>query len=339
MSPMTRQRSPGGMPNQMNLEYYQMRADAGLIIGESAYVSPTGISRPGNTALFNDAHVEGWKRITDAVHARGGRMFAQLMHSGHNSHPSLQQNGRLPIGPSAITPQGTVRTAEGYVPLGRPRAIEIGEIAGLVQEFRDAAIRAKEAGFDGVEVHGGNGYLLDQFLRDSTNKRTDAYGGAPENRQRFLLEVVEAVLQVWDRHLVGVRISPINPAGYGMRDSDPQALFSSLVGALQRMEIGFLDVVEGGFGQEGGQALDFGQLRSRFSGIYIANNLYTFDSGNEALRSGHADLIAFGRPFIANPDLVDRFRNGFPLSEINESTLRDAGRSGYLDYPTIDVGS
>jgi N-ethylmaleimide reductase len=337
MSPMTRQRSPGGIPNELNLEYYAMRADAGLIIGESTYVSPTGVSRPGNIGLFSPAQVEGWSKITAAVHAGGGRIFAQLMHSGHNSHRSLQPDGRLPMGPCAIRPRGTVRTAEGYIPLETPRAIETSEMPVIVEEYRRTALRARDAGFDGIEVHGGNGYLLDQFLRDCTNKRTDAYGGSVQNRQRLLLEVVEAVLGVWDRSCVGVRISPTNPAGYDMWDSDPQALFFSVAENLKKLGIGFLDVVEGVFGQEAEQQqFDFDELRSIFGSLYIANNRYSFESGNAAIRSGHADLIAFGRPFVANPDLVPRFRFDLPLNQVNEATIRSAGRVGYLDYPTLD---
>lgn len=336
MSPMTRQRSPGGLPNDLNLEYYAMRADAGLIITESTYVSPTGISRPANIGLFTPAQVEGWRRITDAVHEQGGRIIVQLMHSGHNSHPSLQPDGRLPVGPSAVRPKGTVRIAEGYVPLGTPRALELHEMPGIVDEYRQTAIRAQQAGFDGVEVHGGNGYLLDQFLRDSTNKRTDEYGGSFENRRRLLLEVLDGVLEIWDRQRVGVRISPTNPAGYDMRDTDPQGLFECVVEGVEQRKIAFLDVVEGGFGTEEAQCpLDFGRLRAAFTGTYIANNRYDAAKAAAAIRSGHADLVAFGRPFVANPDLVFRLREGHPLNEVNEATLRAEGRLGYLDYPTV----
>lgn len=335
MSSMTRQRSPLGIPNDLNREYYELRADAGLVMSEATYVSATGVSRPGNIGLFTDEHVRGWRAITDAVHARGGRMIVQLMHSGHNSHPSLQPDGRLPVGPSAIPAKGAVRTADGYIPLGTPRALEVGEMPALVDEYRQAAVRAIAAGFDGVEVHAGNGYLLDQFLRDSTNKRTDAYGGSPENRRRLFLEVVDAVLQVWDRTRVGVRISPTNPAGYDIFDSDPQTLFDCVLEGLEARKLAFLDVVEGATGREPDQcAFDFAVLRSAFTGLYIANNRYDTHSGAEAIRSGHADMISFGRPFIANPDLIHRLRVGAVLNEIDESTLRSAGRIGYLDYPS-----
>ncbi len=337
MSAMTRGRSPGGVPNELNAEYYRLRASAGLIISESTAISNRAISFTDNTRIYTDEHVEGWMRITDAVHAEGGHMFIQLMHCGHNSHTSLQPNGEIPFGPSAIPSRGTIRTAAGpRVPLGTPRALETSEIPSLVREYRDAAVRAKDAGFDGVEIHGGNGYLLDQFLRDSTNKRTDKYGGSFENRRRFLLEVVDAVLQVWDRKRVGVRISPTNPAGYDIWDSDPEGLFTCVVDGLEELKVGFLDVVEGATGTEQDQCpFDFDRLRSRFTGIYIANNRYRFETGNEAIRTGHADMVAFGRPYVANPDLVERFRLGAPLNPVNEATLRDKGASGYTDYPLL----
>lgn len=337
MSAMTRGRSPYGVPDDLNCEYYRQRASAGLIISESTTISPHGISKLHNTRIYSREHMEGWRRITDAVHDRGGHIFIQLMHSGHNSHPSLQPDGELPFGPSAIPARGSVLTPAGRIPLGTPRALELAEIPGLLDEYRHAAELAKEAGFDGVEVHGGNGYLLDQFLRDSTNKRTDDYGGAPENRRRLLLEAVGAVLQVWERDRVGVRISPTNPAGYDIWDSDPETLFACVVDGLKELGIGFLDVVEGGTGRERDQcSFDFAGLRKRFGGTYIANNRYTFQTGSRAVRQGRADLVAFGRPFIANPDLVERFAAGAPLTEVNEATIRDQGSSGYTDYPFMD---
>jgi len=336
MSAMTRGRSPNGVPNDWNREYYAQRASAGLILSESTSISPRAISYLNNARIYNDEHVAGWKRITDAVHARGGHIFLQMMHCGHNSHRLLQPDGQLPFGPSAIPAPGMVRTPEGRVPLETPRALELSEVPELLDEYRQCAIRAQQAGFDGVEVHGGNGYLLDQFLRDSTNKRTDEYGGPPENRRRLLLEAVSAVLEVWDRKRVSVRISPTNPAGYDIWDSNPEALFTCVVDGLEQLGIGFLDVVEGATGRELDQCpFDFGRLRSRFSGVYIANNRYTFESGNRAIRVGHADLVAFGRPFVANPDLVERFAVGAPLNEINEATLRNTDSTGYIDYPTL----
>ncbi len=221
-----------------------------------------------------------------------------------------------------------------------PRELQVDEIPALLGEYRNAARRAMEAGFDAVEIHAGNGYLLDQFLRDCTNKRTDAYGGPPENRARLLFEVAEAVCQIWGEARVGVRISPVNRAGYGMHDSDPQPLYNCVVDGLQAIGIGFLDVVEGETTENAEPpAFDFEELRARFKGVYIANNRYTFESGNKAIASGHADLVAFGRPFVANPDLVDRFRFGASLNEMSRESYTGQGPSGYTDYPRMDAAA
>jgi len=334
MSSMTRARSPGGTPNDLNVEYYSSRADAGLIFGESTAISAEGAGLVYCPYIFNEEHAAGWKRVTDAVHAKGGHMVMQLFHCGHNLHPSMHPRGEVPFGPSAIPAKGTIRTPEGRLPLSTPRELGIEEIPGVIEEYRRAATYAKKAGFDLVEVHSGNGYLLDQFLRDSTNKRTDAYGGPPENRRRFLLEAVDAVVGVWGRDRVGVRISPTNPTGYEIADSDPEKLFSCVVDGLEKIGIAFLDVVEGNTSEPVDEVhMDFGELRSRFSGVYIANNRHTYESGNAAIASGRADMISFGRPFIANPDLVRRFRLGVPLNPLNRANLYDLGASGYLDYP------
>ncbi len=338
MSPMTRARSPGGVPNDLNVEYYSSRAEAGLVFAESTAISAEGAGLVYCPYIFNAEHAAGWKRVTDAVHAKGGHMVLQLFHCGHNLHPSMHPRGEVPFGPSAIPAKGTIRTPEGRLPLVfTPRELKIEEIPSIVEEYRRAATFARQAGFDLVEVHSGNGYLLDQFLRDSTNKRTDAYGGSMENRRRFLLEVVEAVVGVWGRDRVGVRISPTNPTLYEIVDSDPEKLFCCVVEGLEQMGIAFLDVVEGDTGNlTDAQRIDFDKLRSRFSGVYIANNRHTYESGNAAIRSGHADMISFGRPFIANADLVHRFRHGLPLNQLNRSNLYDLGASGYLDYPLAE---
>lgn len=338
MSPMTRARSPGGVPNDLNVEYYSSRAEAGLLFAESTAISAEGAGLVYCPYIFNEEHAAGWKRVTDAVHAKGGHIVLQLFHCGHNLHPSMHPRGEIPFGPSAIPAKGTIRTPQGRLPLVfTPRELKIEEIPGLIEEYRRAAMYAKQAGFDFVEVHSGNGYLLDQFLRDSTNKRTDAYGGSPENRRRLLLEAVSAVVGVWGRNRVGVRISPTNPTLYEIVDSDPENLFSCVVDGLEEIGIAFLDVVEGDTGNlTDDLRIDFDKLRSRFSGVYIANNRHTYDSGNAAIRSGHADMISFGRPFIANPDLVRRFRLGVPLNPLNRANLYDLGASGYLDYPLIE---
>jgi N-ethylmaleimide reductase len=337
MSPMTRGRAPGGTPCELNAEYYSLRGDAGLIFAESTAISPKGRGYMDNPVIFDDGHVQGWRLVTDAVHERGGLMFLQLWHVGHNSHPLLQVDGGIPIGPCALPVTGLARTPQGNLPLVTPRAIELHEMPGLLDEYRQAALRAKRAGFDGVEVHAGNGYLLDQFLRDSTNKRDDAYGGPPENRRRLLLEVVEAVAEVWGKQRMSVRISPTNPSQFEISDSDPEALFTCVVEGLQEAGIGFLHVVEGAMHPFIDQCpFDFSVLRARFKGVYIANNRYTFESGNEAVRSGHADMVSFGRQFLANPDLIRRFRLGAPLNEVNVATKYNLGASGYTDYPLLD---
>ncbi len=340
MSPMTRARTPGGVPNDLNVEYYSSRADAGLIFAESTAISAEGAGLVYCPHMFNDDHAAGWKRVTDAVHAKGGRICLQLFHCGHNLHPSMHPRGAVPFGPSAIPAKGTIRTPVGRLPLSTPRELGIEEIPGVIAEYRRAAVLAMKAGFDLVEVHAGNGYLLDQFLRDSTNRRTDAYGGSPENRRRFLMEALEAVVGVWGRDRVGVRISPTNQAGaYEIADSDPATLFSCVVDGLEQVGIAFVDVVEGETSEPVDRfPFDFDMLRRRFSGVYIANNRHTFESGNAAIRSGHADMISFGRTFIANPDLVRRFRLGIPLNPLNRATLYDLGASGYLDYPLAQGG-
>jgi len=339
MSAMTRSRTPGGVPNELNALYYRQRASAGIIFAESTAVSPYGIGFANTPGIFTDEQVEGWKRVTDGVHAEGGRIFLQLWHCGHNSHPSLLPGGATPIGPSAIAVKGTVRTETGRVPIGIPRALELEEIPGVIDEYRQAAVRAMRAGFDAVEVHAGNGYLVDQFLRDSTNRRTDRYGGSPENRMRLLLEITAAICEIWGADRVGVRLSPTNPSVFGITDSDPQALFVPVVEALESLALGFLDVVEGATGGATEQCpFDFARLRARFGGVYIANNSFTLRSGSAAIRDGRADMISFGRSFIANPDLVERCARGLALNDVNPQTIYGTGESGYTDYPVSSDG-
>jgi len=338
MSAMTRSRTPGGVPNELNALYYRQRASAGIIFAESTAVSPYGVGFANTPGIFTEEQVEGWKQVTEGVHAEGGRIFLQLWHCGHNSHPSLLPGGALPVGPSAVPVQGTVRTETGRVPIGIPRALELEDIPGVIDEYRQAAIRAMRAGFDAVEIHAGNGYLVDQFLRDSTNRRTDRYGGPPENRMRLLLEITAAICEIWGKDRVGVRLSPTNPSVFGITDSNPQALFVPVVEALQRLGIGFLDVVEGATGGATDQCpFDFTQLRARFSGVYIANNSYTLATGSAAIRDGRADMISFGRSFIANPDLVERHARGLALNSVNPTTIYGTGEAGYTDYPASGV--
>ncbi len=338
MSAMTRGRTPGGIQGDLNVEYYVQRTGAGLIMGESTSISPNAVGfSPNNPRIYIEEHAAGWKKVTDAVHARGTKIFLQLWHCGRNSYPSMMPGNTLPIGPSATPPSPEIKIRPGGLPPVTPRELQMDEIPALLGEYRNAARRAMEAGFDAVEIHAGNGYLLDQFLRDCTNKRSDAYGGSPENRARLLLEVAEAVCEIWGESRVGVRISPVNRAGYGMHDSDPQPLYNCVVDGLQAIGIGFLDVVEGETTESAEPpAFDFDELRARFKGVYIANNRYTFESGNKAIASGHADLVAFGRPFVANPDLVDRFRFGAPLNEMSRESYTGQGTAGYTDYPRMD---
>ncbi len=337
MSPMTRGRTPGGVPNDLNVQYYRDRAAAGLIVAESTYISPGAVGFTDNPCIYTEEHAEGWRRVTDAVHERGGVIFLQLWHCGHNSHRSMQPGNVLPFGPSAIPVKGSVITIHGRVPLEVPRELGVEEVPALLDEYRHAARTAMAAGFDGVEVHGGNGYLLDQFLRDSTNRRTDRYGGSIENRRRLLMEATTAVAEVWGPGRVGVRLSPTNPSVYDIFDSNPQALFESVVDGLNEIGVAYINVAEGATSATiDPTPFDYAKLRSRFFGAYIANNKYTFESGNEALRDGRADLVSFGRPFIANPDLVERFKVGAPLSEFDLSTKYAKGTLGYTDYPTMN---
>jgi N-ethylmaleimide reductase len=269
------------------------------------------------------------------VHEAGGRIFAQLWHVGRISHVSLQPNGGAPVAPSAIRANTRTFIESGFVEVSEPRALETAEIPGVVADFAKAAANAKRAGFDGVELHGAHGYLIDQFLRDGTNKRADAYGGSVENRARFALEVVDAVIKVWPAARVGIRIAPVSPAN-DIADSDPAAIFGHLVAKLSERKIGYIHVVEGATqGDRNIAPFDWTALRRAFSGAYIANNGYTRDMAIEALAAGGVDLVAFGRPFIANPDLVERLRRGAELAIGDRATFFGGGAKGYTDYPAL----
>ena len=338
MAPMTRNRAdPGNVPSELSLEYYVQRASAGLVITEGSQVAPEGQGYPFTAGIHNAEQVAGWRRITDAVHAAGGRMFLQLWHVGRVSHPCFQPDGAAPVAPSAIRPAGQVYTLDGLQDFVTPRALATDEIPGIISQYRAAARNALEAGFDGVEIHGANGYLLDQFLRDGSNQRTDNYGGSLENRTRLLLEVTEAVCGVWGADRVGVRLSPLQPFN-DMRDSNPRATFSHAVASLNAFDLAYLHITEMGAENPGaaGPAFDLLELRRLWKGIYITNAGYTKDSANAAIAAGAADLIAFGVPFIANPDLVARFAQGAPLNVADESTFYGGGAKGYVDYPSLD---
>jgi N-ethylmaleimide reductase len=329
MAPMTRNRAgQGEVPTPQMATYYAQRASAGLLITEATQVSPQGVGYRNTPGIHTDAQVAAWRQVTGAVHERGGRIFLQLWHVGRISHPSLQPGGALPVAPSAIRPEGYAFTVAGRQPFVTPRALELEEIPGVVTQFAEGARRALEAGFDGVEIHAANGYLIDQFLRDGSNQRTDAYGGSVENRVRFLLEVTEAVVAVWGADRVAVRLSPTS--GYNdMRDSDPVATFTHAVRALDRFSLAYLHVIE----PAGTQPPVASFLREAFHGPLMINGGYTRETGEAAIASGAADLVSFGQLFLANPDLPERFAEGVPLNPADPSTFYGGTERGYIDYP------
>jgi N-ethylmaleimide reductase len=341
MAPLTRNRAaqPGNVPHELNAVYYAQRASAGLIISEATQISPTAQGYPATPGIHDGEQVAGWKRVTAAVHAKGGRIFLQLWHVGRISHPSLLPDHVLPVAPSAIKPDGMAFTPEGMQPFVTPRALATDEISGLIEDYRNAAQHALEAGFDGVEIHAANGYLIDQFLRDGSNQRADQYGGSIPNRTRFLLEVVATVCKVWGADRVGVRISPINPFN-DMRDSHPQALFNHVAESLNPFGLAYLHVVEVGIGStEALPAFNFVELRRAFRGHYMANGGYGKASANAALAENRADCIAFGVPYISNPDLVERLRQGVPLAPADQNTFYGGDEKGYIDYPALEQAS
>ncbi|MDP8567638.1 alkene reductase [Methylophilus aquaticus] len=336
MAPLTRNRAAeGGVPQAMNVTYYEQRATAGLIVTEATPISPMAHGYPALPGIYTDAQVAGWRKVTDAVHAKGGKIVIQLWHVGRISHPSLLPNEALPVAPSAIKPAGKAFTYQGLVDFVTPRALDANELPAIVQDYVHATECAIAAGFDGVEVHAANGYLLDQFLRDGTNHRQDAYGGTVENRMRLLLEVVQAVVDTVGADKVGVRLSPVNPFN-DMKDSQPQITFNAVAQALNRFNLAYLHVVEGGI-HGGGEAepFDFVAMRKLFKGAYMANLGYDKARGNAVIASGHADCVAYGVPFIANPDLVARFATDAPLNAADANTFYGGSEQGYTDYPFL----
>lgn len=337
MAPMTRSRAgEGNTPTPLTATYYRQRASAGLILTEATQVSPQGVGYPSTPGIHSEEQVAAWRQVTEAVHAEGGKIFLQLWHVGRISHPSMQPGGELPVAPSAIQPQGTVYTATGPQPFVTPRALETAEIPGVVEQFAQGARRALEAGFDGVEIHGANGYLIDQFLRDGTNHRTDAYGGSVENRARFLLEVTEAVVGVWGADRVGVRLSPTG-AFNDMSDSDPEATFGYAAEVLGRLGLAYLHVVAPGSIDPSTRDHSIAWLLRRnfgAGGTFMINGGFTQETGEAALASGLADLVSFGALFLANPDLPERFAEGAALNAPDPSTFYMGGERGYVDYPT-----
>ncbi|HQR40999.1 MAG TPA: alkene reductase [Blastocatellia bacterium] len=341
MAPMTRNRAGEGLaPTDLNVTYYAQRASAGLIVTEATQVSPRGVGYPNTPGIHTEEQVAGWRRVTDAVHERGGRIFLQLWHVGRISHPSLQPNGELPVAPSAIAPEGKCMTYEGPKPFVTPRALETAEIAGVVAEYAHGARLAKEAGFDGVEIHAANGYLIDQFLQDNSNHRTDEYGGSVENRVRFLVEVTSAVVDVWGANRVGVRLSPRGTFN-SMGDSDRAATFSHAVAELAKFNLAYLHLLEAVDGPMASSAVPGERLTPRlrkiFHGPIIANGGYDETTAIAAIERGEVDLVAFGIPFIANPDLPERFATGAPLAKADQATFYGGDAHGYIDYPSIEA--
>jgi N-ethylmaleimide reductase len=339
LAPLTRSRADmEGVHSALAVEYYRQRATAGLIISEATNISREGRGYAFTPGIYTDAHVAAWRQITDAVHEAGGKIVCQLWHVGRMSHTSLQANGAAPVAPSAIQADEQVFLESQTVERpSMPRALETEEISRILDDYRHAARCALEAGFDGVEVHAANCYLLEQFIRDSTNKRTDRYGGSVENRTRFPIEVISAVAEVWGADRVGVRLSPITRAvGDTPLDSDPEGTYFYLAEQLGKLGMAYLHCVEGQTrGDNGAGDFDFKRLHAAFGGKYIANNSYDRQMAIEAAASGHADMVAFGRPFISNPDLVERLRREAPLAESDHATFYGGGAKGYTDYPAF----
>ncbi|WP_431281826.1 alkene reductase [Humitalea sp. 24SJ18S-53] len=337
MAPLTRNRAARGTdaPHGLNATYYAQRADAGLLISEATQISRQGQGYIWTPGLYSETQVNGWKQVTDAVHAKGGHIIVQLWHVGRVSHVSLQDDGAAPVAPSAIAAKTKTFIETGFAETSMPQALDQAGIDAIIGDYVQAAQNATRAGFDGIELHAANGYLIDQFLKDGTNTRTDRYGGSVENRARFGLEVVDAMLKVFPAKRFGVRISPVSPANDAVT-SDPAEVFGYFVAELSKRGIAFIHVVEGATGGPRDVApFDYAALRRSFKGAYIANNGYTRAMAIEAVAEGRADLVAFGRPFIANPDLVARLRQDAPLNTVNPATLYGGGAEGYTDYPAL----
>lgn len=338
MAPLTRMRStiPGDVPNDLMVEYYQQRASqGGLIISEATTISVTGRGYLGAPGIYSDEQVAGWRKVTDAVHAKGGRILLQLWHVGRTSHVDMT-GGVAPIGPSEVPYEGVSFTRNGWVPVSPNRALRVDEIPALLHDYRQAALNAKTAGFDGVELHGGNGYLLDQFLQSGSNHRSDAYGGSIENRARLLLEAVDTVLTVWDADRVGVRLGP-NSTFNGMSDSNPEATFSYVAGQLNRLGLAYLHIIEPRIkGNDevapGLPPVASSRLRKVFRGKILAAGGFDPESAEAIVESGDADLVVFGRYFISNPDLPERIRLGLPLTPYDRATFYGGDAHGYTDY-------
>lgn len=337
MAPLTRNRAhPDGTPHEMAIRYYRQRASAGLIFTEATQVSPMGKGYINTPGIHSDAQTAAWKRITDAVHAGGGRVFLQLWHVGRISHTSLLPDGQSPVSASAVRANAQTFAASGFVDTSEPRALETDEIPALLEEYRRAAKRAVEAGFDGVEVHSANGYLLDQFLHSHTNLRSDAYGGSPENRARLTLEVTQAVADVIGAGRAGVRLSPTGTFN-DMRPDDEET-FAAVIDGLNAKGLAYLHMVEKFPGAEvsGEDAAMLDRLHGRWHGVYIANGDFTGSAAADWITRKRANAVAFGRPFLANPDLPERFRRRAPLNQPDQETFYGGDHRGYTDYPFLE---
>ena len=339
MAPLTRNRAAPGtfVPGSLATEYYGQRASAGLLITEASQISQQGQGYQDTPGIYSKDQVAGWRKVTDRVHERGGRIYIQLWHVGRISHTALQAGGAAPVAPSAIRAKGKTFVNGTFADVSEPRALELSEVPGIIDDFKRATQNALAAGFDGVEIHGANGYLLDQFAKDGANKRTDAYGGSIENRARLMLEVSKAVAAEAGADRTGIRISPVTPAN-DIADSNPQPLFHYIVDGLNALKLVYLHVVEGATGGPRDNApFDYASLRKRFANAYVANNGYDLALATKVLDADAADLIAFGKPFISNPDLVERLKKGAALNDWDKNTFYGGGAKGYTDYPTLEA--
>lgn len=340
MAPLTRSRmGPDGVPNEMHARYYSQRASAGLIISEATNISAQARGYALTPGIWTEEQVAGWKKVTDAVHAAGGLIVCQLWHVGRFSHADLQPSGAAPVAPSAIRAEGQTFTEKGMLDVSMPRALETSEIPGIIQQYWHAAQCAKRAGFDGVEVHSANSYLLDQFLRDSTNQRIDQYGGSIENRIRLTMEVTASVIEVWGHDRVGIRLSPVTPdAGNTPLDSQVMQTYGYLIEQLNQFGLAYMHFVEGATATSRSvpENVDLDELRALFKGPYIGNNNYDLRLAASRRAERKVDAVAFGRPFIANPDLVRRLREGAELAVAPRETYYGNGEKGYTDWPAMD---
>ncbi|NCD71110.1 alkene reductase [Mucilaginibacter agri] len=341
MAPLTRSRAGNdGVPTDLHAQYYAQRASAGLIISEATNISPMGKGYAFTPGIWSKEQVNGWKKVTDAVHQAGGLIVCQFWHVGRFSHTSVLPGGISPVSSSAVKADGKTYTEHGFEDVSMPRALETNEIPALLEDYRHATACAKAAGFDGVEIHSANNYLLEQFIRDSVNHRTDKYGGGVENRTRLTCEVVEVVVKEWgDSNHVGIRLSPTTPdAGNTSMDSDVMGTYGFLIEKLNAYNLAYLHFVEGATAnsREIPEGIDLQVLRKKFNGPYVANNGYTLALANDARRSDLADAIAFGRPWISNPDLVYRLENGIPLTHAPREAFYGGGAVGYTDWPTAN---